>query len=94
MQLKIQAASERQSDQACIFKQPVYVAVGDTISIVGTQDLVIKFKRESWSSDMQTQVKLCNKDKGHKAKLRQRSRGHFMCVTGGGHIMFFNPQYK
>lgn len=36
----------------------------------------------------------CNKDTGEKARLRQRSRGHFICVTGGGHIQYFDPIFK
>ena len=36
----------------------------------------------------------CNKDTGEKARLRQRARGHFVAVTGGGNILCFNPIYK
>uniref|UniRef100_K1QWP4 Uncharacterized protein n=1 Tax=Magallana gigas TaxID=29159 RepID=K1QWP4_MAGGI len=39
-------------------------------------------------------AEICNKDTGEKARLRQRSRGHFLCVTGGGHITYFDPIFK
>lgn len=47
----------------------------------------------SWEDDVQT-AEICNKDTGEKARLRQRSRGHFLCVTGGGHITYFDPIFK
>ena len=36
----------------------------------------------------------CNKDTGEKARLRQRSRGVFITVSGGGNILQFQPLYK
>lgn len=36
----------------------------------------------------------CNKDTGEKARLRQRSRGHMVAVTGSLHIMYWNPLFK
>ena len=39
-------------------------------------------------------VPSCNKDTGEKARLRQRTRGVFVAVSGGGNILYFNPIYK
>lgn len=50
-------------------------------------------KVESWD-DSEKKDGECNKDTGEKARLRQRSRGHFLCATGGGHITYFDPIFK
>lgn len=40
------------------------------------------------------EAEICNKATGEKARPRQRSRGHFLCGTGGGHITYFDPIFK
>lgn len=60
------------------------------------------FSRNKWKSrkfkcefmGWRFEAEICNKDTGEKARLRQRSRGHFLCVTGGGHITYFDPIFK
>nr|XP_022311118.1 uncharacterized protein LOC111116419 [Crassostrea virginica] len=59
----------------------------------GTNDIVSNMKVESWD-DSEKKDGECNKDTGEKARLRQRSRGHFLCVTGGGHITCFDQIFK
>nr|XP_022315777.1 uncharacterized protein LOC111119663 [Crassostrea virginica]XP_022315778.1 uncharacterized protein LOC111119663 [Crassostrea virginica] len=65
----------------------------DAITLQGTKPLVERFNKNVLNSrDGASQS--CNKDTGEKSRLRQRSRGHFVSVTGGGHILQFNPLFK
>ena len=60
--------------------------------VLGTESLIKKIPVDTLN-DLQPDDK-CNKDTGEKGRLRQRARGHFAAVTGGGNIICFNPIYK
>ncbi|KAJ8028216.1 hypothetical protein HOLleu_30395 [Holothuria leucospilota] len=44
--------------------------------------------------DERDRHEVCNKDTGDKKPLNQRSRGHMVAVSPGGHILMFNPLYR
>eukprot|EP00105_Crassostrea_gigas_P020716 XP_011439576.1 PREDICTED: uncharacterized protein LOC105336802 isoform X2 [Crassostrea gigas] len=64
----------------------------NAVTFQGTDKLVRKFHQHVLNSNQE--LPSCNKDTGEKSRLRQRSRGHFVTVTGGGHILQFNPLFK
>ncbi|XP_052089781.1 uncharacterized protein LOC127726445 [Mytilus californianus] len=74
-------------------KQLASSTVGvSSLKYQNTEQIVSKVSPSDWQSTSTDTV--CNKDTGEKARLRQRSRGHFVCVTGGGHIQYFEPLFK
>ncbi|XP_060583999.1 uncharacterized protein LOC132740163 [Ruditapes philippinarum] len=58
----------------------------------GTAELINKYEVETLNTISPKTA--CNKDTGEKGRLRQRARGHFAAVSGGGNILCFNPIYK
>ncbi|WAR06262.1 hypothetical protein MAR_021631 [Mya arenaria] len=79
------AGSIQQTGQTAIEYQGMYFSLDLR---QGTKSMVLRNRPSSWESSGKS---LCNKDIGQKGKLRQKSRGHFMCVTGGGHIIAESP---
>ncbi|CAG2206275.1 unnamed protein product [Mytilus edulis] len=63
-----------------------------SLNYQNTEQIVSQVSPSDWQSTSTDTI--CNKDTGEKARLRQRSRGHFVCVTGGGHIQYFEPLFK
>ena len=68
-----------------------YITIHKPILLSGTDDIVKKMRPTTFKGDRSV---VCNKDTGEKSRLRQRSRGVFVAVTGGGNILYFNPIYK
>ncbi|XP_063436561.1 uncharacterized protein LOC134717993 [Mytilus trossulus] len=63
-----------------------------SLNYQNTEQIVSQVSPPDWQSTSTDTI--FNKDTGEKARLRQRSRGHFVCVTGGGHIQYFEPLFK
>lgn len=85
---KLTAFAER------LYQQDGQAGGVSALTYQGTNGIVSSMKAHAFEEDISGPVEKCNKDTGEKARLRQRSRGHFICVTGGGHITYFDPIFK
>ena len=66
----------------------LYTGTSGTIKSIGSVDQSVD------SGEISATMTCCNKETGTGKKHQQRTRGIWLCASGGGHIQMWQPLYQ